>query len=217
MSSHPHRFSRWSDLSLYRTTLLLLTLALAANPAGSQLPETFLLKPRVDSPDDSVFLGPFVNLSFLRALDQILAEFQIVKERSTAIYLDPKTHLIWTSRDNGRDIDWRRANDYCRQLELAGFSNWRLPILGELEDIMEPLSNAGFSTPPEISLSSCCIWSSTQKDDVYAWNFNYRYSKKFSGSLTHTYDLRALCVRPWSEADGWIPGEEDEELTNPIP
>jgi hypothetical protein len=182
---------------------------LVAVPASSQTPEEVLLKPRVDSPDDGVFLAPFVNVSFLRSMQQILADIQIIKERSTGIYLDPKTHLIWTARDNGRDIDWRRAQDYCVQLELAGFDDWRVPILGELEEIMDPLSNAGYSTPREITISACCVWSSTRRDDVAAWNFNYRFSKRFSASLTHTYGLRALCVRPWSAADGWIPGEEE--------
>jgi len=77
---------------------------------------------------------------------------------------------------------------------------------------MDPLSGAGYSTPSQMNLTACCVWSSTRKNDVAAWNFNYRYSKRFSGSLTHTFDLRALCVRPWSEADGWIPGEEEPTI-----
>jgi len=211
-ASPSHQLVGWSDLSPFGTILLGLALWLVTLPAASQLPEEMPLKPRVESPDDAVFMAPFVNVSFLRSLEQILAEMTIVRERSTGIYLDPKTNLIWTARDNGRDIDWRRASDYCTQLELAGFDDWRLPILGELEDIMEPLSNAIFSTPQQITLSACCVWSSTRNDDVAAWNFNYLYSKKFSGSLTHTYDLRALCVRVWREADGWIPDEEEPAI-----
>lgn len=221
MSSHRHRIPGWSDLNPATTTLLCAALFLASVPA-SPLPqeevplqpspqEEIFLQPRVESPDDSVFLAPFVNLSFLRSMKDLLAELQIIQERSTAIYLDRKSLLIWTRKDNGRDIDWRRARAYCSDLELAGFEDWRLPILGELEAIMNPLSNAGYSTPTEIGLSACCVWSSTRKDEVAAWNFNYRYSKRFSGSKTHTYDLRALCVRHWSEADGWVPGEEEPE------
>jgi hypothetical protein len=207
--SSSRRHAGWFDLSFNPTTVVGLLLWLVALAASSQLPEEVLFKPRVESPEDSVFLAPFVNVSFLRSLEDLLAEIQLMQERSTGIYLDPKTHLIWTARDNGRDIDWRRANDYCSQLELAGFDNWRLPILGELEDIMDPLASGGYSTPSPINLTACCVWSSTRKDDVGAWNFNYRYSKRFSGSLTHTFDLRALCVRAWSAEDGWIPGEEE--------
>jgi hypothetical protein len=184
---------------------------LAAAPAAPQLPDETLWQPGVESPEDSVFLAPFVSASFLRSLQDLLAEIQIIEERSTGIYFDRKTQLVWTARDNGRDIDWRRARQYCADLELAGFDDWRLPILGELEDIMNPMSNSGYSTPFGVNLSACCVWSATRKDDVGAWNFNYRFSKRFSGSLTHTFDLRALCVRAWRSEDGWIPGEEQVE------
>ena len=67
---------------------------MTAIPATPQTLPEVLLKPRVESPDDSVFLAPFVSVSFLRSVEGILAEIQIIKERSTGIYLDPKTHLI---------------------------------------------------------------------------------------------------------------------------
>lgn len=127
-----------------------------------------------------------------------------MQELTTGIYLDQKTGLLWAARDNGRDIDWRHAFEYCEQLALAGFEDWRMPSLAELENLMEPMSNSMYSVPLEISLSACCIWSSTSKDEVAAWNLNYRYSKKFTGSKTHTFDLRALCVRQWLEEDGLL-------------
>ncbi len=202
-----HRVSGWFDLNPVLPLSFFLSVWLIAVAAFCQSQEPTLLKPRVESPEDSIFVAPFVNVSFLRSTQEELAALQVIRERSSSIYLDRKTLLVWTARDNGRDIDWRRANDFCVQLDLAGFDDWRLPILGELEEIMDPLSSSAYSTPQEISLSSCCVWSSTRRDDVAAWNFNFRYSKRFSGSLTHTFDLRALCVRQWSEADGWVPEE----------
>jgi len=165
--------------------------------------------------EDSIFLAPFVNVTFLRQIEIRLLELQILRERSTGIYFDKKTSLVWSTQDNGRDIDWRRAQDYCTELEWAGFDDWRMPTLAELERLMEPISKGLYSTPDPIRLTACCVWSSTRKDDVAAWNFNYRYSKRFVGSMTHTYDLRALCLRTWSEEDGWHP--DDEEITAAIP
>jgi hypothetical protein len=52
-----------------------------------------------------------------------------------------------------------------------------------------------FKVPGEIRLTACCPWSSTKKNEDSAWNFNFRYRKPFSGALSYTYDLRALCVR----------------------
>ena len=155
--------------------------------------------------DEAIFLAPFVNASFLKAVESVMDEIRLFEELTTGVYLDKKTSLLWSSRDNGRDIDWRRAAEYCSQLELAGFKDWRLPSLPELEDFMDPMSNNMYSVPAQVGLSACCVWSSTARDEVSAWNFNYRFSKKFSASKTHTYDLRVLCVRLWSEKEGWLP------------
>ena len=210
MSPLPHRSHRVpgrSDLKRIATLSLALALLVAGQSVASpQAPEP---EPPPELGEEETFLAPFVNASFLIAVKSILDEIQLFKELTTGVYLDKRTNLLWTSRDNGRDIDWRRAAEYCSQLELAGFTDWRLPTLAELEDFMDPMSQSAYSLPKQVSLSSCCVWSSTSKDEVAAWNFNYRYSKKFTGSKTHTYDLRALCVRQWSEKEGWLPDRSD--------
>jgi hypothetical protein len=205
MPCHPHRIPGWTDLKTFAPVALglacLLSIPALAGPQEST--ET----PPDETPEESIFLAPFVSASFLRAVADILDEIRLIQELTTGVYVDEKALLQWAARDNGRDIDWRRAERYCEELELAGFDDWRLPTLAELEDLMEPMSNAMYSVPPEISLSACCLWSSTSRDDVAAWNFNFRYSKRFSGSKTHTFDLRALCVRDWTEEDRWLPEE----------
>ncbi len=150
-------------------------------------------------PDDTsqipVFTAPFATVEFL---DQITAEEEarrIEEEKLTKVFLDLKSGLMWAASDNGRDIDWRRATRYCNDLELASYSDWRLPTLDELEGLYRRMSANQFKVPGEIRLTSCCPWSSTKKNEDSAWNFNFRYRKPFSGSLSYTYDLRALCVR----------------------
>ncbi|MGB5814818.1 MAG: DUF1566 domain-containing protein [Thermoanaerobaculia bacterium] len=142
-----------------------------------------------------VFTAPFVTVEFL---DQITTEEEarrIETEKLTKVFFDFKSGLLWAARDNGRDIDWRRATRYCNDLELAGHSDWRLPTLDELAGLYRPMSTSQFKVPGEIKLTSCCPWSSTKKSEDSALNFNFQYRKPFSGSLTYTYDLRALCVR----------------------
>ena len=111
---------------------------------------------------------------------------------------------------NGRDISWVKSFEYCEDLALAGFQDWRLPTLDELKAIMKPMSNRQYATPEEISLSSCCPWSSTPRSRSAAWNFNFKFKKAFSGSMTHTYDHRALCVRAQLDNDDW-PIEETKK------
>lgn len=157
--------------------------------------------PPDDASRDTLFTAPFATVEFL---DQITAEEElrrILEEKITKVYLDLKSGLMWAARDNGRDIDWRRATRYCSELELASYSDWRLPSLDELEKLYRPMSGNQFKAPGEISLTSCCPWSSTKKSENSAWNFNFQYRKPFSGALSYTYDLRALCVRTPTAGD----------------
>lgn len=154
---------------------------------------------------DQVFLAPFASVSFLRAVEIESIRRRILLEKATAVYRPKKSTLIWATKDNGVDIDWRAAHAYCEQLELAGFDDWRLPGLEELETLLEPMARKEFSTPDEVALSACCPWSTLRKDDRAAWSFNFKFRKPFTGSMTHTFELRALCVRDALPADEWVP------------
>jgi hypothetical protein len=160
-----------------------------------------------------VFTAPFVTVEFL---DQISAEEEarrIEVERLTKVYFDFKSGLLWAARDNGRDIDWRRATRYCDEFELAGYSDWRLPTLDELEGLYRKMSTSQFKVPGEIRLTSCCPWSSTKKSEDSAWNFNFQYRKPFSGALSYTYDLRALCLRtPASDESIPLPPKKSKKV-----
>jgi len=54
-------------------------------------------------------------------------------------WTDPATGLMWTRKDDptGHNLDWHEATDYCRNLHLAGYSDWRLPKVDELAGIDE--------------------------------------------------------------------------------
>lgn len=49
---------------------------------------------------------------------------------------------MWTGRDTGKDVSWNKAMKYCRDLRLAGYSDWRLATLAELEMIYDRNANA---------------------------------------------------------------------------
>ena len=62
-------------------------------------------------------------------------------------WIDPSTGLMWTAKDNGNDITWRKAMKYCQNLSLAGYSDWRLPTIDELSSIYD--GNSFTAPPPE--------------------------------------------------------------------
>jgi len=66
---------------------------------------------------------------------QAQAEGDSVPEQTQVrgYWVDPDTGLMWAGKDNnGKDVNWRQATKYCRNLRLAGYSDWRLPTIDEL-------------------------------------------------------------------------------------
>jgi hypothetical protein len=75
---------------------------------------------------------------------------------------DPDTGLMWAGKDNGSDANWAQAKEYCQKLALAGYSDWRVPTIWELEHISFKSSKVDSCyIRGDIHLSSCFIWSSS--------------------------------------------------------
>ena len=56
-------------------------------------------------------------------------------------WVDPSTRLMWAAKDS-KDVSWSGAKKYCRNLRLAGNSDWRLPNMAELQGIYDLHANA---------------------------------------------------------------------------
>jgi hypothetical protein len=125
-------------------------------------------------------------------------------------WTDPFTGLMWSGKDNGKDVNWNNAMKYCRDLRLAGYSDWRLASLGELKGIYDKNANApgqdgqGASTwhvKGNLFLTGN-QWSSTRIPDDrghpsgYAYRFDFNEGQAFDGDELsfHTFK-RALCLR----------------------
>ena len=110
-------------------------------------------------------------------------------------YLDPQTGLMWTIRDNGRDIDWYRARGYAYDLSLGGYKDWRLPTIEELEKLYDRHAGSAFNIRRPLSLTGYWVWSSTEEGLDSAWNFDFHSGSRGPDSRHNTYSSRALCVR----------------------
>ena len=95
--------------------------------------------------------------------------------------------------------DWVGAFDYCDQLNIGGFSDWRVPNINELYSIVNV--QAQTSTDPSIyptfkNTAQFVYWSSSVlvSDDTKRWvvDFNYGDIKQRDRSDTDTY---IRCVR----------------------
>jgi Protein of unknown function (DUF1566) len=128
-------------------------------------------------------------------------------------WIDPSTGLMWTAKDNGKDISWKKAAKYCRNLRLEGYSDWRLPNMAELQ----PLYDSSITAPGLAGYAKKLRpvtwhvrgqlfltgdqWSSNYREDdrghysgyAYYFDFNSGQPNDEEGSLST--GRRALCVR----------------------
>ncbi len=134
---------------------------------------------------------------------------------ATGTWIDPATGLMWAGKDNGRDVSWKVAVKYCRELRLAGYSDWRLGTLDEMRGIFDRnesapgLAGAGKTLRPVMFHVKGTLfltgnqWTSTRltgdrgKPSGYAWRFDFLQGRAFDGDeLSFRDNKRALCVRP---------------------
>ena len=57
---------------------------------------------------------------------------------------------MWTIQDNGNAITWPDAEQYCKNLTLAGLSGWELPTIGELEKLYDPQTLKRIQNPKTV-------------------------------------------------------------------
>ena len=129
-------------------------------------------------------------------------------------WIDPATGLMWAGRDNGTDVTWKEAMKYCRKLQLAGHSDWKLATLDQLQGIYDKNAKSpGLAGPPHrtrpftwnvkgnlfltgVHWSSSRIADDRGRPSGYALRFDFKEGRSFDGDEISFYsDKRALCVR----------------------
>ena len=115
----------------------------------------------------------------------------------SATWTDPATGLMWARQDNGNAVNWNQANNYCRNLNLAGFTNWRLPTIDELAAIHDLNRANRMHIKGGIQLTGW-EWSSNTRNDfgnISARTFDFSYGRRGSYPAIRVNQMRPLCVR----------------------
>jgi uncharacterized protein DUF1566 len=115
---------------------------------------------------------------------------------SSAFWIDPATHLMWTSADNGSGLSWLQAQRYCRDLTVGGFHNWKLPSIDDLQGLVGAGgSESTYRIKAPIKLTGW-QWSSTPgKQDGEGWTLDFGDGGRASVAAGDSGLNRALCVR----------------------
>ena len=118
-------------------------------------------------------------------------------------WADPVTGLMWARDSNSSDATWNQASNYCSNLRIAGYSNWRLATIDELAGIYaqdQTQDVDGCHVKGGIRFHSYCgSWSnSAGSASGEAWYFIFN-GERYSFPLDLSAEKRALCVRPSGE------------------
>jgi hypothetical protein len=125
---------------------------------------------------------------------------------------------MWAAKDNGKDVNWHQATNYCHNLRAGGYGDWRLATIEQLEELVDIKAYApeqvGAKTILHFNMGSRVhggllvtgqVWSSSQNVDDRgklignAWYFDFvnvrRSDDDGDVGLRDKYNKRALCVR----------------------
>jgi hypothetical protein len=85
------------------------------------------------------------------------------KDNDDGSVTDKKTGLMWTKNANHGRKSWCKAMAFCKNLEFAGHSDWRLPTDKELESLISRYQYrpALPEDHPFISVQLAYYWSSS--------------------------------------------------------
>ena len=124
-------------------------------------------------------------------------------ERVTEGVKDNEQNLIWAERDNGSDINWNDATQYCSGLG----SGWTLPSTVNLQSMYDasgkyPVPHVYSGTTytvkpatPLIKFTGGGYWTNEQNGASGAWVVGLGSGSRVSYSVDYTDFTRALCVR----------------------
>ena len=115
-------------------------------------------------------------------------------------------------KDNGKDSSYYKATKYCSNLLLAGYSDWGLATIDELQGIYDASAEApGLADPGNGRAFTWHVkgglfltgleWSGSRMHDDRGhpseggWYFDFNGGQRIADQLGYHVGKRALCVR----------------------
>jgi formylglycine-generating enzyme required for sulfatase activity/uncharacterized caspase-like protein len=104
--------------------------------------------------------------------------------------------LEWAESDNGSDINWSEATQYC----ASKGSGWRLPTVAELENSYKtgqsmPCGDLTCKVASKSRVTGSWFWSNEPNGSSHAWFVHLGDGTRNAGRVAYRGIYRALCVR----------------------
>ncbi|MFI3258271.1 MAG: DUF1566 domain-containing protein, partial [Spirochaetales bacterium] len=142
-------------------------------------------------PSNNTQMGKYVRA----VRGDVYAQNQFV-DNGDGTTTDNATGLMWSTLDLGVAVDWEEALALCENAELAGYTDWRLPDVKELQSIVDysgvyPAINHDYFECTELPENeNYYFWTSTSayfsaQDPRYnsAWYVAFGYTSHGAGAV----------------------------------
>lgn len=120
---------------------------------------------------------------------------QIRKKIEANIFVDTKTGLVWQNDKSVKTLkkDWKHAKQYCQNLTLNGYSDWRLPTVEELHTVVDSTNKV--KTEMKNVAYDDGYWSISEdtEDKANAWRIDFNDGEKYT--FDKLYKTYIRCVR----------------------
>ncbi|WP_027185597.1 DUF1566 domain-containing protein [Desulfovibrio inopinatus] len=106
------------------------------------------------------------------------------------VVFDTSTNLMWMQSDDGILRNWENSLSYCENLTFAGYSDWHLPNINEVESILDLTKQFPVSSiDPVFSCQFGSYWSSSTypiKTESLEYKYDgYAYAAYFPPGQVH--------------------------------
>ncbi len=138
--------------------------------------------------------------------------------------IDIATGLMWMQDDSEEAMNWEEALDYAENLEFAGYSDWRLPDVKELQSIVDYTRSPGTSSSAAIDPTFQCTEITNEggeSDYGYYWSSttHVNWSNIAGGNASYVSFGRALGYDSnfsrWQDVHGAGAQRSDPKTGNP--
>ncbi|MCI5158931.1 MAG: DUF1566 domain-containing protein [Candidatus Electrothrix sp. AUS1_2] len=143
------------------------------------------------------------------------AEASFTDLNDGTIVLDNTTRLMWEKTGDIWSKKWEQAQAYCSDLDLGGYTDWRLPEIWELTSIRDyATTEIASAIYPNFVLQNGAYWSVTEyaEDSTQAWNITYQVHI-FENPADKSKDYKVRCVRGTSSYHNFT-ANNDQTVTD---
>jgi hypothetical protein len=130
--------------------------------------------------------------------------FAELRREPSGVVIDDISGLMWQDdyADNGniKESDWIRAIEYCENLTLGNYNDWRLPNIRELGSIVDyakydPAINEVFQNMAQGDYYGIKYWTSTTSQSYTSQAWYVDFKNGIRNEYSKSTKLHVRCVR----------------------